>query len=391
MKYKRILLFYILFFTGATLAFGFGYLTRFFQDHATPTRFPILEEAYDILKNHAFDDVPEDSKIEYGMIRGMVDVYDDPYTRFVEPIQHELETDQLTGSYGGIGASLEYDPEKYIILHPFPESPAKEAGIEDGDRLIIIDDWEIPPNTPIDQVIAAIRGQVGTIVKIVISRPPRYDSYSFQITRKDIALPSVTWYRDSTEPRLGLVKINLIADTTADEIQSAIEDLTNQGASHFAIDLRGNRGGILSAGVEIAQLFLSNGVIIQEQYRDQDVKTYKVEKPGPLAKIPMVVLVDSDTASAAEIIAGAIKIQNRAQIIGTETFGKHSIQLVFSLKDGSSLHVTAAKWWIPGLNLEFNDSGVEPDILVSTDDSEEDPFIQAAINALFNQPEGHAP
>jgi len=385
MKYKQILLFYILFFTGAALAFGFGYMTRLFQDHATTSEFPILAEAYDVLKNHAYDDLPEDPNIEYGMIRGMVDTFADPYTRFVEPVQHELETDQLSGAFGGIGASLNYDQDKYVVLHPFPDSPAKEAGITDGDRLLMVDNLEIQPNTPIDQVVAAIRGPVGTQVVIMISRPPQHDKYSFQIKRKDIALPSVTWHQDIFEPRLGLIEINLIADTTVDEIQTAIEDLENQGTTHFALDLRGNRGGLLSAGVDITRLFLVNGIIIKEHYRDQEVKTYEVEKPGPLVNLPIVVLVDKDTASAAEIIAGALQYNNRAQIIGTPTFGKYSIQLVFSLKDGSSLHVTAAKWWIPGLEPDISSIGVKPDIVVSTENIEGDPFIQAAINTLFTQ------
>ncbi len=386
MKYKQILLFYILFFTGAALAFGFGYLTRLLQDQTVSTRFPILEEAYDVLKNHAYDDLPDNPKIEYGMIQGMVEAYGDPYTRFVEPVQHELETDQLSGSYGGIGASMEYDTEKNIILHPFPEGPATEAGIKDGDRLIRIDDHEILPETPLDQVVAAIRGPEGTKVLVVISRPPQYDIYSFQISRKDIPLPSVTWYRDVTESRLGLIKVNLIAETTVNEIQGAIEELTKQGSSHFVIDLRGNRGGILSVGVDVARLFLRDGVIIQDHYRNQEIKTYQVEKPGPLVNVPLVILVDSNTASAAEIIAGALKFQQRAKIIGTETFGKNSIQLVFSLKDGSSLHVTAAKWWTPDLDSVIEYIGVEPDILVTEDYSEGDPYIQAAIDTLFNQP-----
>jgi len=211
----------------------------------------------------------------------------------------------------------------------------------------------------------------------------------FSIKRKDIPLPSVTWYQELSEPRLGLVKINLIAETTANEIQKAVEDLADQGSTHFAIDLRGNRGGILTIGIDIARLFLKEGAIILEHYREQDIKTYEVNKPGPLVNIPMVVLVDGDTASAAEIIAGALKFNDRAIIIGTETFGKNSIQLVFGLADGSSLHVTAAKWWTPDLDSEIEYAGVYPDVIVTAENSKGDEFIQAAIDVLFNQTQNH--
>ena len=386
MKYKRVLFFYIIFLTGAALAFGFGYMTRLLQDQAKPSEFAILAEAHQILVNHAFDDLPEDPTIEYGMIRGMVDAYGDPYTRFLPPAQHELNTDQLSGRYGGIGAGLEYDPEWYIILHPFAEGPAAAAGILDGDRLLAVDGWKILPNTPMDEAVAAIRGPEGEPVEIEITRPPEYGTFSFMIKRQDIPLPSVTWHLDPSEPRLGILQVNLIADTTPDEIRNAVDDLTSRGATHFALDLRGNGGGLVKAGVDIARLFLEDGAVIQEHYRGKDVETYEVNKPGPLAEIPLVVLVNENTASSAEIVAGALKMQDRALIIGTHTFGKDSIQLVFSLEDGSSMHVTAAKWWVPELDTPIGEGGVVPDIVVTTDGVEGDPYIQAAILVLFGEP-----
>jgi carboxyl-terminal processing protease len=386
MKYKRVLFFYIIFFIGAALAFGFGYMVRVIQDMSKPSDLPILEQAYDILKNHAYAELPEDPVIEYGMVRGMVDAFADPYTRFVEPVQHELDTNQLEGSYGGIGSGLGNDPDGYVILHPFPDGPATEAGILDGDRLIKVDDWDIQPNTPLDEVVAAIRGPEGERVTIEVARPPEYSILSFTIKREDIPLPTVTWHVDSGEPRLGLIQVNIIANSTAEEIQDAVSDMSSRGATHFAIDLRGNRGGLLTAGVDISKLFLEGGTIIHEHYRNQEIESYEVKKPGPLSQIPLVVLVNSDTASAAEIVAGALKMQGRAIIIGTNTFGKDTIQLVFSLEDGSSLHVTAAKWWVPGLESPIGEGGLHPDILVPTEEIEGDPFIQAAIQSFFSQP-----
>jgi len=386
MKFKRIIYFYILFFTGVVLAFGFGYLIRAIQDLSGASEFPTLEQAYDILANHAYYDLPTSPTLEYGMIRGMVDSFGDPFTRFEEPVQHELSSNQLEGKFGGIGANLEQDPEGNVILHPFSNGPAKDAGVLDGDHLIKVDDLKITEIMSLDEVIAAIRGLEGDPVTIEIFRPTNMEVLSFTIIRQDIPLPSVSWHLNIVESRLGIIQVNIIAATTVNEIQNAIADLTSRGATHFALDLRGNRGGLLTAGIEIARLFLEDGPVIQEHYRGQDEKTYVVETPGPFVTVPLVVLVNSDTASAAEIIAGALKSHKRAIIIGNQTYGKDSIQLVFDLQDGSSLHVTAAKWWIPGIDSPIGEEGIEPDVWVTPVEGEADPYVNAAIQILFGYP-----
>jgi carboxyl-terminal processing protease len=386
MKYKRVLHFYIIFFTGALLAFGFGYIIRAIQDMTGESEFPILEQAFDILANHAYDDIPDPQVIEYGMIRGMLEAYGDPYTRFEEPAQHEISTDRLEGKYGGIGASLEYDTDSLIILHPFPEGPATDAGILDGDRLIRVDEMRILPNTPLDDVVAALRGPEGEPVVIEITRPPDTTIITLKIKRKDIPLPSVTWHIDNQNQWLGIIQVNIIAASTAEEIATAFEDLRNRDATHFILDLRGNRGGLLTAGIDIARLFLDDGIILQEHYRGQEIKSYEVNNPGKFVDVPLAVIVNTDTASAAEIVAGSIYIHNRAPIIGTHTYGKDTIQLVFDLQDGSSLHVTAAKWWVPGLEYSLGKSGLQPDILITNEDETGDLYIRAAINYFIENP-----
>jgi carboxyl-terminal processing protease len=202
------------------------------------------------------------------------------------------------------------------------------------------------------------------------------------VKREEIALPSVTWHLDAGEPRLGVIEINVIAATTSDEIQKAVKDLQSRGATAYALDLRNNGGGLLDAGIDIARLFLKDGVVMEQQFRGQEVKTYRVEKPGPLADIPLAVLVNGSTASASEIIAGALQAHERARLIGEPTYGKNTIQLVFELRDHSSIHVTAAQWWIPGLDAPRPGKGLQPDVPAKPG-GPPDPVIQAAIKALF--------
>ena len=226
----------------------------------------------------------------------------------------------LTGSYGGIGAQMGRDAEGFVVIHPFPESPASEAGIEDGDRLIKVDALEVTPETSMDEVVAAVRGPEGKKVNLVIARPPEYTELEFSIKRAEIPLPSVTYHLDAAESRIGVVRVNVIASSTPTEIEEAVAELKSRGATHFTLDLRSNGGGLLIEGVDIARLFLSEGVVIQQQYKGEDVKTYEVEKPGKLKDIPLTVLVDNYTASAAEIISGALQNHERAPLIGTSHF-----------------------------------------------------------------------
>ncbi len=386
MNRKQTLLLTLLLAFGNLAAFAAGY---FLRDLALRSEqpFPLLQEAHKILQSHAFYELPPNPALEYGMIRGMLETYGDPHTRFVEPVQTELNTNSLAGEYGGIGVELGRDAEGYVILHPFNESPAADAGVQDGDRLIQVDDLPVTPETPTEVVIAALRGPVGESVSLSIARPPTLTRLEFTLKRAVIPLPSVTWHLAPDEPALGILKVNLIAASTAEEIQTAVSELQARGAQFFALDLRGNGGGLVDAGVDVARLFLTEGEILKEQYRDQAVNTYTVRQPGPLSALPLAVLVNGGTASAAEIIAGALQARERAPLIGQSTFGKDSIQLAFDLQDGSSLHVTAAKWWIPGLGIDIGAHGLQPDIPTApADEDHPDPAVEAAIQFFTRLP-----
>ena len=334
----------------------------------------LLQQAREIVINNTILELPPERAMEYGMIRGFLETLKDPYSIFVEPAANEIQSNELTGNYGGVGVRLEQDTQMIWRLYPMPGSPAIEAGITDGDLLVSVEDKMITPSMDEVTLIAALRGPVGEKVKITIQRDG--EILDFRIRRESISLPSVSYNLIPEETRIGMIKINRISDTTKDEIKTGIQDLSENGAQGFILDLRNNGGGLVDSGVEIARLFLEDGEIMRRQFKGQEVEISKVEKPGPFTQYPMVVFVNGNTASAAEIVAGAINKTNRAALIGQSTFGKTTIQYIFDLEDGSSVHITSGRWWITGQAFPL-----EPD-LVLAGDATNDFYLQAAIEVL---------
>jgi carboxyl-terminal processing protease len=382
MSRNRYLIILLIVFIGFTGAFLSGYFLKSYFDRQV-NEFPVLDQAYNILTDHAYIELPESKSIEYGMIRGMLDASGDPFAVFLEPVQHELETNSLQGSFGGIGVELTQNQKGEILIYPILDGPASRAGIQSGDRILSVDDLIITQVVSIDDVHAALRGRIGGKVKVVTTRKPDDSRLKFSIKRELIHLPSVTWHIDPDYSMVGIINVNIIAESTPEEIQNAVSELERKGAAHFVLDLRNNGGGLLSAGVETAKLFLRNGVVIQQQYRGEDIESFTVNKPGPLQNISLIILVNRATASAAEIIAGSLQAHNRAFLVGEPTFGKDTIQLVFDLQDDSSLHVTAAKWWIPGIDPPISENGLQPDVSVLPGEAGTDLMMKVAIQTLL--------
>jgi carboxyl-terminal processing protease len=381
-KNRKVIITFIVLETLLLLtAFGVGYFVRDWVPSPTGN-FSVLGEAFKILEDNGLKDLPPMKTLEYGMIRGMIEAYDDPYTTFVEAPQHELQTNQLQGNFGGIGARLEKDTSGNIFLFPIPESPSAKAGIRDGDLLISVEDLQITQSTSMEDIQAAIRGPVNKRVLIVVSRAPDHTPIDVSIKRQEVSLPSTTWNVAAENQQFGLIQINIVAASTPSEVEKAINDLKDRGVSYFILDLRDNRGGLVDAGLETASLFLTDGILMHEQYRDQPVKTFDVDNVGKFSEIPLAVIVNQNTASAAEIIAGVLKSHDRAILVGHETYGKDSIQLIYDLVDGSSLHVTAARWWIPELNFPLGDHGLHPDVAIQKEDSHDPIVIKSAIDSF---------
>ena len=360
------------------LIFSAGFAGRGLLDHQT-SDLGVLLQAKSILEHNALKDIPQPPALEYGMIKGMVQAYNDPYTVFVEPPQHTLEINTLTGKFGGIGVRIERDSEKYVRLYPVPGSPALAAGIQDGDRLLKVEDLNVDTTTDIAKIQAAMSGPVGKKANIVIGHAPDFAPVSLAIERTEIGIPSLTYNLVPEDPRVGIMHVSVIAATTPDEIKAAVKDLTAKGARYYILDLRNNGGGLVDGGVDTARLFLKDGIVIQEQYKGKAVQSYPVEKAGELSDIPLAVMVNGGTASAAEIVAAALQSHQRAKLVGTTTYGKDVIQLVFDLQDGSSLHVTAAKWWVQGYPVPL-----KPDIQAADDANNPNLAVMVAVKGLVN-------
>ncbi|HEX2979987.1 MAG TPA: S41 family peptidase [Anaerolineaceae bacterium] len=364
------------------LAFGLGYIYPHPDAGQAASRFPLFEQVYDLIAREGLIEMPAYNTVQYGMIRGLIEAYGDPYTSFLEPAQNELQSDQLAGRFGGIGARLLRDSDQVILIYPYPDSPALKAGIKDGDRLKQVDQLVITSDMGMDTIEAAIRGPVGERVELLLSRASDGTAFTAQVPRAEFSLPSVTWYFAPDQPQVGVVQLNVMAGTTPDEIMNAVNDLQARGATRFILDLRNNSGGLVDAGVNTARLFLREGQVIQQQYKGKEVETFIVDQPGQFSDLPLVILTNKNTASSAEIVAGSLQSHHRALIIGSGSYGKDTIQLVFDLADSSSLHITAARWWVPGLMPGIGAGGLTPDVLLPDDATDTD-YLLAAIQNLL--------
>ncbi len=343
---------------------------------------PLLDEAWEVAEGQFYGQLPSDQARTYGAVRGMMESFKDPYSVFVEPPQTELQSQQLSGKFGGIGASVRRETDGRYVLSPFPDRPAAQVGVQEGDVLVKVDDTPITTEMRLDDITSLLRGEVGTKVKVEIDRVGQ--KLAFDITRAEISVPSVTWRMLSQAPEVGYVRLNIFAQTSKDELIKAIDDLKKQGAKKLIFDLRDNGGGLLDASIEIASQFI-DGKVVSEKRRTGNPHDYMAEASGAARDLPLVVLVNGNTASASEIVAGAIQDHGRGVLVGTKTYGKGSVQNVIPLSDGSSLHVTVAEWLTPN-GRQITGQGLRPDVVVELtgDDAANgrDPQLDRAITAF---------
>jgi carboxyl-terminal processing protease len=346
---------------------------------------PLLAQVRQLLNEHYIAPLPDDRKLEYGAAHGYVSAIGDPYTVFVEPEPHELESQSLQGEYGGVGMSLAKTQAGEITLTPFPDSPAANAGIVDGDVLLAVDNTPMTITTTIEAAVSLVRGPVGTQVSLTV-RHASGQELTVRLTRQTFPIPSVAWQMVNDQPPIGLIAVSRFSDKTPDEVRKAADDLRARGATRYILDLRNNGGGILESGVNTAALFLDGGVVMYETQKNQPERAFTAPaNADPLATVPLVVLVNHNTASAAEIAAGALLDRGRAPLIGQQTYGKGSVQLVFDLSEGTSLHVTAYLWYTPN-HRALDKNGLSPTIAVEPATDGSDAELARAIEYFKSTP-----
>ncbi|MBN2061117.1 MAG: S41 family peptidase [Deltaproteobacteria bacterium] len=298
-------------------------------------------------------------KLIYGAIKGMVQSLD-PHSSFMTKEEHQDLLIETKGSFSGIGIEITIKDNILTVVSPIEGTPAFEAGMKAGDRIIKIEDKSTNDMTLLDAV-NLIRGPKGTDVKLVISREGIDKPLVFTITRDVIPLKSVRHYM--LKPDIGYVRISTFQGHTADDLSSALDDIELKGKlKGLILDLRNNPGGLLREAIGVSDLFLNTGLIVSTKGRnpDQDI-IESAQKNDKERNYPIIVLVNGGSASASEIVAGALQDNKRALILGSKTFGKGSVQTILPLSDGSGLRLTTARYYTPN-GRSIQASGITPDI-----------------------------
>ncbi|MFL7840425.1 MAG: S41 family peptidase [Candidatus Promineifilaceae bacterium] len=350
-------------------AFTAGYFvselrTKGNQVHADE-EFDVFWEAWKLIDENYIGQLPVEQQRTYGAIRGSLETLEDPYTVFIEPVVRDLEREQLQGSFGGIGAYISRPEDGVdVVLEPIPGNPAEKAGILSGDVLIAVDGEPITADFTVAEIADLVKGEKGTIVVLTVLHQGTDKAVDIDVIRDDILIPSVTYHLLEQYPIIGYIRLSRFSAESGQEVADALTDLEEQGATGYILDLRQNRGGLLNAAVDVADQFLGEGPVVIQQSTDEGQRIFDSTADTLVPDAPLLVLVDGGTASAAEIVAGALRDRERAQLVGNEpTYGKGSVQLVFDLSDGSSVHVTSARWLTPN-GTQLDGQGLEPDIMV---------------------------
>ena len=321
----------------------------------------------------------------YGAIRGMVFSLDDPYTTFLTPKENKDFQNDMEGMLEGIGAELTLRHGLITVVSPLKNSPAKRAGIQPEDIILRIDGVDTEEYT-FEQAVMKIRGKKGTKVVLTIARKGHPEPMDIPIIRAAININSVEW---EMKDDIAVIELNQFGAKTKEEFSKAISEVLSKRPKGVVLDLRYNGGGYLEGSIDITSEFIEKGKVVSVKKRklEEDEVIY-VNGKARIANIPLVVLINKGSASASEIVAGAIRDHERGIIIGETSFGKGTVQEVENLIDGSSLRVTVAKWYTPN-NVNITEVGIEPDIKVerTLEDIEAglDPQLDAALEYLKNQ------
>ncbi|MEE8158577.1 MAG: S41 family peptidase [Dehalococcoidia bacterium] len=345
-----------------------------------PPEFKTLFEVYFALEeDHLNRDELDATALSQGAIRGMLDALGDVHASYLDPDFFSAELERFRGSFEGIGAEVSMKDGQVVVVAPIPDTPAERAGIRPGDTILEVN-GESTQGLGVFEVVARIRGPEGTSVDLLILHRNDSSPTPITITRGVVKVPTVD-LRILTGG-LAHLKVQFFGENTSKELEDALERVEQFNSKGLILDLRNNPGGRVDTVVEMTSQFLDSGLVLY-QIDGQDKRIdYEVKSGGKAQDISMVVLVNDFSASSSEIMAGALRDHGRAQLIGTTTFGKGSVNIQRALSDGSGIYFTIARWYTPNGTL-IEGGGIEPDIVVPSDpEGVEDFQLDKAIEVL---------
>lgn len=357
--------------------------------------YSILWKAIDLINQKYIDKPVDQNKILYGAISGAVAAVGDPYTTFFDPAQLKDFNSELGGSFDGIGADVGMKNGSTVIIAPLDESPAMRAGLLAGDIILKVDGADTQGLT-LEQVVNKIRGPKGTHVKLSIYREKTSKQMDFDIVRETISVKSVKFEtKDVNGKKLELISVERFGDDTSELFKQAANDAVNKKVDGIVLDLRDDPGGYLDTAVELASYWVEPGQVVVSEARTNDTthnidkNDYKARGNNILGKIPTIVLINAGSASAAEILSGALHDHGLAKLVGVKSFGKGSVQELVDLPSNNGeqigMKITVAKWLTPnGVNINHN--GLDPDVKVDRTpeqiEAKQDPQLDKAFELL---------
>jgi carboxyl-terminal processing protease len=342
-------------------------------------------QAWDIVHEEYVDQPVDDTVLMRGAIKGMVEALGDPHSSYMDPDQYRQASESLEGEYEGIGAWVDLSGDYLTIISPIPNTPAERAGLRSGDKIIAIDGEDM---TGIDSTIAhkKVLGPAGTPVVLTVLRENAEAPFDVTIVRAKVVVPSVV--SEMREDRIAYVQLVQFGEKTTSELKEQLNDLMKQEPVGLILDLRNNGGGYRDTAVQVLSEFLPrNEIAMLEEFGDGTIQKFFTEGRGQALEIPMVVLVNEGSASASEIVAGALQDYQRAQLLGVTTYGKGSVQVWLPLDDGQgAVRVTIARWLTPE-SRQINEVGLTPDVVVEITEEQytagEDPQLDQAVEILL--------
>lgn len=340
----------------------------------------LLAEVLEHVRREYVESISDQELIE-AAIRGLIADLD-PHSAFLDREQFDEIRISTTGEYSGVGIEVALDNGVVKVVNPIEDTPAYRAGVLAGDRILAVDDVPVDVEN-LNDTIDRMRGRIGTPVKITIARGPDPQPMEFTLARASVQVHSVS--QDLLEPGFGYVKITHFSETTTPDLEAAIAKLKKKSGGALrgmVLDLRNNPGGVLEAAIGVSDVFLDGGLIVTANGRAADAQFSMDARPGDdLGGAPLVVLVNGGSASASEIVAGALQDHHRARLVGSQTYGKGSVQTVMALSDGHAIKLTTSRYFTPS-GVSIHQRGIKPDVAVEDTKDGDDRALHVALDLL---------